>query len=238
MRFYNSDTGIEALSLYPTGAVAVANNLTVGGAATTTGTLTVGGAATTTGTLTVGNASTSATLLLNAQNSTSTAAQIGFQTGGSTRWTLVTGQGYTGVGAADSFNLYNNTIGTVHSVTAAGAHIIGNASAKGSHTVNGYLSANGAGTSGTASGEHPYLACKKITGTLDGSGLANVAHGLTADRIAYVTGKIYNGISGVWFSQFASGISFAFDNTNVNVIASSASGFYNQAVEVFVHYEP
>jgi hypothetical protein len=151
----------------------------------------------------------------------------------------VTGQGYTGVGAADSFNLYNNTIGTVHSVTAAGAHIIGNASAKGSHTVNGYLSANGAGTSGTASGEHPYLAVKKISGT-GNLGTNTVLHGILAggDKILNVSVSVK--VSGVWVS-IVSHVStqspqLTWDDTSISFALGGGGGVYPYVI--LITYEP
>ena len=103
-----------------------------------------------------------------------------------------------------------------------------------SHLFNGYLSVNGGGTSGSATTEHPYLACKTIKGTLNdpGSDLV-VAHGISGGKakIAFVAYKIMETSYG--YSSISS-IVISFDDTNVNAIGSTLA---NMPVEFFIYYE-
>lgn len=108
----------------------------------------------------------------------------------------------------------------------------------GAHLFHGYLSANAGGTSGTATTQHPYLACKTIKGTLDANGDLDVAHSITAggstakERIAYIVCKF---VSGSNWSSFSDSVpySITWDDTNI-LFRSTLTAV---AIEFFVYYE-
>jgi hypothetical protein len=121
------------------------------------------------------------------------------------------------------------------SITAAGAWTRGASSVANNHTDHGYVSINGGGTSGAATTEHPYLACKTIKGTTDGSGDLTIAHGISTGgaRIAFVAMK--NFLSGSrWTVASNSTVDYlTFDDTNIIY----AGGTNSTAIEFFIYYE-
>ena len=80
------------------------------------------------------------------------------------------------VSAAQSGDPYGAGTSAVR-ITNTGVLTLGPAAAY-SHKLNGFLSCNGSGTSGSGNGEHPYIAVKKITGTFGAGGTVRVAHGM------------------------------------------------------------
>jgi hypothetical protein len=93
---------------------------------------------------------------------------------------------------ANGFQVYNNAFSVGFRMTQTTDCILGANSYAGSHKCNGYISLNAGGTSGSASGEHPYIAFKRITGILTASvGSHNIAHGIAdGSKIISVTGKL------------------------------------------------
>jgi hypothetical protein len=143
------------------------------------------------------------------------------------------------------FRFYNTLSSATALVAecAAGVWTLGNASAKGSHTVNGYLSVNGAGTSGTASGEHPYLAVMKITGSFPpGLSTAVITNPIgtsagSGNRIKKVDIKVDHG--GSWNSIWTHyGASSVYVVWNDGVISFGNGVGYGIPYEMLITYEP
>ena len=106
--------------------------------------------------------------------------------------------------------------------------------------MHGYISANGGGTSGTATTQHPYLAIKTIKTSLDTGGACIVAHGISngGARIAFINLKVFNGnsawvtIHGLSTSNFI----VQFDDVHI-VLVTTDTAFIAQVVEFFISYE-
>jgi hypothetical protein len=201
----------------------------------------VTGTLSTTGELTVGSGSASGKASLKSVDSGVYASQLAFLTGTSQRWIFISGQSYAGYGAADSMSLVcYSTNRTVHNVTNAGAHTFSNSTDRGSHTVNGYMSVNGAGTSGSASGQHPYLATMVLTGTTVSGGTAQVPHGLGSKaKIKNVMGKLTSASFHLafWSHAAANPIETYWDDTYI-YIKNGSDPLASYGIELLVTYAP
>ena len=102
------------------------------------------------------------------------------------------------------------------------------------HTMNGFLSMNGTGASGTATTQHPYLACKKIIGTLSGAGLATyvMPSGVPKYAIAKVGAAGY--IMPMYTSAATSGYVTVAGST---VTLQTGSTFFSAGYELYIYYE-
>ena len=112
---------------------------------------------------------------------------------------------------------------------STGAWTLGPASVANTHTVNGFLSKNGGGISGNATTQHPYIAIKKFTGTLDAAAYALFAHGLTAAKILYLL------VSSSSFSSFGASSSTLVQGANIQL--NLPISFANASYIVLVIYE-
>jgi hypothetical protein len=133
------------------------------------------------------------------------------------------------------FGTGSTVIGRIQMATGVASWNFGVSAQAGSHLFHGYISANAGGTSGTATTQHPYLACKTIKGTLDASGDLDIAHGISSSakaRIAYVVCKFASGSNWASFSDSVP-YSITWDDTNI-IFRSTLTAV---AIEFFAYYE-
>ena len=168
---------VTVLAGYPTGSMTFGR-----AAASSTAVFTFHGK---TGTL----AGSTPMMTLHHDEAPTSAVQLNFGLDGTTNAFMYVAATGVGQGPGFRFGSFTTDVGGYDYLGNWGR---GTATVAGTHTDHGYVSQNGGGTSASTTGNHPYLARKKLIATwpANTSSSGAIAHGLTAARIKAAYGKI------------------------------------------------
>jgi len=175
-------------------------------------------------------------------------AQLGTTAGAShngiinlTAYDSAIANGNTVLITATSTQITKTTAST--STTTGALTVAGGVGVAGSAVVES-IAAVGAGTAGNTSGNHPYLACKILTGTTNAAqgGITTVAHGLTSSTIVACSGTIdYNGAGalveiGSRIINYQTDVDFSTSSINVTNVNPFSSSILSKEFRIIIWY--